>query len=107
MGKNVYTEILLDNIVQDYVNCKSHAERSTTIDWYCRTSNLTRASVQGKLVSAGVYIAKERTSKNGEPVILKSELVNKISDIIGKGDLSSLELVTKSTLKKILRYIEK
>ena len=50
------------------------------------------------------YVAKERKTKSGEPIIAKRDLVSQISDSLN-ADLVGLEKATKSSLENLLEAI--
>ena len=51
------------------------------------------------------YVAKERKTKSGEPIIAKRDLVSQISDSLNGVDLVGLEKATKTSLETLLREI--
>jgi hypothetical protein len=65
--------------------------------------------VRAKLVREGVYKAKARTTKTGEPVVSKEKLVQDIEKAMGLevGDLESLEKATKRVLKLVYEAVRK
>lgn len=72
-----------------------------TVDKICILLNKTRKSVIAKLSKEGVYITKRYTTKRGEDVITKLQLVRQIEKILGT-KLSDLEKTPKTTLKCLL-----
>ena len=61
-------------------------------------------SVIAKLSREGVYKAQPRTTKSGEPVVLKQELVDSIQVHFGT-ELPSLVKASKADLQKIVDFI--
>ena len=61
-------------------------------------------SVIAKLSREGVYKAQPRTTKRGEPVVLKQELVNKIQEHFGD-EFPSLVKASKVDLQKLIDKI--
>ena len=92
------------NYTEEMVNAmtEAYAENPTreTVDALANKFGKTTRSIIAKLSREGVYIAQPRTTKSGEPVVQKSELVNAIQshfDIelptlvkAGKADLQRL-----------------
>ena len=91
-----YTEEMVASMTEAY---KANPTRET-VDGLAREFGKTTRSIIAKLSREGVYIAQPRTTKSGEPVVQKSELVNTIQshfDIelptlvkAGKADLQRL-----------------
>tara|TARA_Y100000004_G_scaffold131983_1_gene148933 strand:+ start:337 stop:744 length:408 start_codon:yes stop_codon:yes gene_type:complete len=61
-------------------------------------------SVIAKLSREGVYKAQPRTTKRGEPVVLKQELVNEIQEHFGD-EFPSLVKASKVDLQKLIDKI--
>ena len=61
-------------------------------------------SVIAKLSREGVYKAQPRTTKRGEPVVLKQELVNIIQEHFGD-EFPSLVKASKVDLQKLIDKI--
>ena len=64
---------------------KAYQENPTreTVDALANDMGKTTRSIIAKLSREGVYKAQPRTTKTGEPVVQKSELVNTISEHFG------------------------
>ena len=61
-------------------------------------------SIIGKLSREGVYIAQPRTTKSGEPVVSKSELVSEIANHFGI-ELPTLVKAGKADLQRLVDAI--
>ena len=96
MAQANYTEQMTSKMVATYT---ANPTRET-VDALAKELGKNTRSVIAKLSREGVYIAQPRTTKSGEPVVQKSELVNTIQshfDIelptlvkAGKADLQRL-----------------
>ena len=53
----------------------------------------------------GVYVAQPRATKTGEPVVLKSEFVDRIHTALGI-EIPSIAKATKSDLAKLADHLE-
>lgn len=62
-------------------------------------------SVIAKLVREGVYQSKPRTTKTGEPIVRKVDLVSAIQSRMGT-EAPSLEKATKQDLMKLAAFIQ-
>lgn len=64
-------------------------------------------SIIAKLSRMGIYKAKERTTKTGEPVEHKKDIVLSIAEAVGVGltSLTSLTKATKSDLKVLAKAL--
>lgn len=68
----------------------------------------TVKSVVAKLVREKVYVKPVPVSKNGLPVVKKSELVDKLSDLVPltEAEATSFEHVNKTALAKLLAALK-
>ncbi len=92
-----YTPEETASIVQEY---NASPTRETVDAIAARTSKSTR-SIIAKLAALGVYQTPERTTKTGEPIVKKEEMVASIEGCLGikvptlakagKQDLATLE----------------
>lgn len=64
-------------------------------------------SVVAKLSHEGVYKVKERTTKNGDPIVKKDELADKLADLAGltEAEATSLAKANKTALAKIVALL--
>jgi len=99
-----YTEAQTLELVQAYTAVNTQDERDAIVDEFVVSFALPIASIRGKLSSEGVYVAKERKTKNGEPIVRKSALVAQVAELMGENEetVESLEKVTKPVLAKLI-----
>lgn len=95
-----YTEELTAEITAEY---EANPCRETVDAISARIGKTTR-SVIAKLSSAGVYKTPERTTKTGEPIVKKEELVAQIGEWLGI-DVPTLAKTGKEDLKKLHQAI--
>lgn len=97
-------ENVVAEMVSTYEAAESDEARAEAVASLAEKFGKTVQSVRAKLVREGVYKAKARTTKTGEPVISKEKLVQEIEAELGlvAGDLESLEKATKRVLKLVL-----
>ena len=69
-----YTDEMVAQMTEQY----SANPTSETVDELAQTFGKTTRSIIAKLSREGVYIAQPRTTKSGEPVVAKAELVSQI-----------------------------
>ena len=75
-----------------------------TVDELASTLGKTTRSIIAKLSREGVYIAQPRTTKTGEPVIAKAELVSQIEEHFGI-ELPTLVKAGKQDLQRLVDTI--
>jgi len=68
----------------------------------------TVRSIVAKLSREGVYKAKERLTKTGEPVIKKDALADQLAELVGltEAEADSLSKANKTALAKILNAVK-
>ena len=95
-----YTDEMVANMTKQY---QANPTRET-VDELAREFGKTTRSVIAKLSREGVYVAQPRTTKSGEPIVAKSELVSEVATILGVevDDIASLEKATKVHLKEVV-----
>ena len=95
-----YTDEMVANMTKQY---QANPTRET-VDELAREFGKTTRSIIAKLSREGVYVAQPRTTKSGEPIIAKSELVSEVATILGVevDDIASLEKATKVHLKEVV-----
>ena len=74
-----YTDEMVAQMTDQYVANPSRE----TVDGLAKQFGKTTRSIIAKLSREGVYVAQPRTTKTGEPVVQKSELVATISEHFG------------------------
>lgn len=99
-----YTKQQTAELTEAYSSADSEQTRENVIEHYSQALNKTVRSIRQKLVREGIYIKKERTTKSGQPIERKAEIVNSIADLVGvQSDvIGSLEKSTAVALR-ILR----
>lgn len=93
-----YTREIVDRLVQDY-QAGSSAEK------LAQTLQVPTRSVIAKLSSLGVYQRKAYTNKRGEPPRKKSEIIEKLANLL-ELDLELCESMEKCN-KLVLEAIER
>jgi len=95
-----YTDEMVSTMTEQY---QANPTRET-VDELAREFGKTTRSVIAKLSREGVYVAQPRTTKSGEPIVAKSELVSEVATILGVevDDIASLEKATKVHLKELV-----
>ena len=78
-----------------------------TVDALAREFGKTTRSIIAKLSREGVYIAQPRTTKSGEAIVSKGELVSEVATVLGVevDDIASLEKATKVHLKALVERL--
>jgi hypothetical protein len=97
-----YSEELTREIVDEY----SANPTRETVDAIAERIGKTPRSVIAKLAAAGVYQTPKRTTKTGEPIVKKEELVAQIGEWLGI-EVPTLAKTGKLDLKKLHREIAK
>jgi len=95
-----YTDEMVNTMTEQY---QANPTRET-VDELAREFGKTTRSIIAKLSREGVYVAQPRTTKSGEPIVAKSELVSEVATILGVevDDIASLEKATKVHLKELV-----
>jgi hypothetical protein len=95
-----YTDEMVNTMTEAYA---ANPTRET-VDALAREFGKTTRSIIAKLSREGVYQAQPRTTKSGEPIVAKSELVSEVATILGVevDDIASLEKATKVHLKALV-----
>ena len=98
-----YTDAMVSELVDAYVANSSVA----TVDEFAAKFNKPRRSIIAKLVREGVYKAVARATKQGTPVVRKSELVAQIQAALGTNQLESLVKASKADLQPLAELAER
>lgn len=95
-----YTEEMVAQMTEQYT---ANPTRDT-VDSLAREFGKTTRSIIAKLSREGVYVAQPRTTKTGEPIVSKAELVSEVATVLGVevDDIASLEKATKIHLKALV-----
>ena len=76
-----------------------------TVDMLAEKLGKNARSVIAKLSREGVYVAQPRVTKAGEPVVLKSEFVDRIHKALGI-EIPSIVKATKVDLQRLADHLE-
>jgi response regulator RpfG family c-di-GMP phosphodiesterase len=99
------------NYTEEMVNAMTEAYSANptrdTVDALAREFGKTTRSIIAKLSREGVYIAQPRTTKSGEAIVSKQELVCEIATVLGVKieEIASLEKATKVHLKALVERL--
>lgn len=92
-----YTEEMVSEMTTAYTDNPTR----DTVDALAKQFGKTTRSIIAKLSREGVYVAQPRTTKSGEPVVAKSELVNQIQEHFGI-ELPTLVKAGKADLQRLV-----
>ena len=95
-----YTEEMVSEMTTAYTDNPTRE----TVDELARHFGKTTRSIIAKLSREGVYIAQPRTTKSGEPVVAKAELVSEIQEHFGI-ELPTLVKAGKADLQRLVDAI--
>ena len=95
-----YTDEMVTQMTEAYTANPSRE----TVDELAQTLGKTTRSIIAKLSREGVYKAQPRTTKSGEPVVAKAELVAQISEHFGI-ELPTLVKAGKQDLQRLVDAI--
>ena len=96
-----YTDAMVSELVAAYEDAPTRA----TVDEFAKKFNKPARSIIAKLVREGVYKAVARATKQGTPVVRKSELVEQIEGSLGNS-FPSLVKASKADLQALIVAIE-
>ena len=98
-----YTDAMVSELVAAYEDAPTRA----TVDEFADKFNKPARSIIAKLVREGDYKAVARATKQGTPVVRKSDLVSQIEDALGTQlELATLVKASKNDLHTLLAIIE-
>ena len=92
-----YTDRMVSEMVAAYVQ----APNPDTVAKLSEKLGKPTRSIVAKLVREGVYVAQQRVTKTGAPVVRKSDLVAQIQAAVG-AELPTLEKASKADLQLLL-----
>ena len=103
MASKNYTDEMVPAMVKQY-------EAEPTLDTVATLAQefgKTTRSIIAKLSREGVYKAQPRTTKTGEPVVRKDELVAEIATMLGIDDstIATVSKATKADLKNLVQRL--
>ena len=93
-----------DEMVTEMTKRYTESPTRETVDALAKDMGKTVRSIIAKLSREGVYVAQPRTTKSGEPVISKSELVAQINEHFGI-ELPTLVKAGKQDLAKLVEVL--
>ena len=93
-----------DEMVSEMTKRYTESPTRETVDALAKDMGKTVRSIIAKLSREGVYVAQPRTTKSGEPVISKSELVAQINEHFGI-ELPTLVKAGKQDLAKLVEVL--
>ena len=93
-----------DRMVEEMVSAYMSAPTAETVAQLSAQLGKPTRSIVAKLVREGVYVAAQRVTKTGAPVVRKSEIVSQIQDALGV-ELATLEKASKADLEKLLWHV--
>lgn len=99
-----YTDEMVATMTEQYT---ANPTRDT-VDALAREFGKTTRSIIAKLSREGVYVAQPRTTKTGEPIVSKNEIVSDIASLlqVEVDDIASLEKATKIDLKNLVTRLQ-
>lgn len=92
VAKN-YTEEMVESMVADYTSNPSRE----TVEFLAKEFGKSIRSIIAKLSREGVYVAQPRTTKTGDPITRKADVVAQIGVSL-EGNFPSLVKASKSDL---------
>ena len=95
-----YTEEMVADMTEQY---QANPTRDT-VDSLAKQFGKTTRSIIAKLSREGVYVAQPRTTKSGEPVVSKSELVSTLEAHFGI-EMPTLVKAGKQDLQRLVDAI--
>ena len=95
-----YTEEMVSEMTTAYTENPTR----DTVDALAQQFGKTTRSIIAKLSREGVYVAQPRTTKSGEPVVAKAELVASIQEHFGI-ELPTLVKAGKADLQRLVDAI--
>ena len=103
MASKNYTDEMVSQMVENYQEQPS----MDTVHELAQAFGKTSRSIIAKLSREGVYKAQPRTTKTGEPVVRKDELVAEIATILGidEATIASVAKATKTDLKNLVNRL--
>ena len=103
MASKNYTDEMVSQMVQSY----QEQPNLETVASLAQEFGKTTRSIIAKLSREGVYKAQPRTTKTGEPVVRKDELVAEIATMLGIDDstIATVSKATKADLKNLVQRL--
>ena len=104
LGEKMASKNYTDEMVSQMVESYQEQPNLDTVANLAQTFGKTSRSIIAKLSREGVYQAQPRTTKTGEPVVRKDELVAEMATILGidEANIASVAKATKADLKNLV-----
>ena len=94
-----------DKDVSMMIEAYTQSPTRDTVDMLAEKLGKNARSIIAKLSREGVYVAQPRVTKAGEPVVLKSEFVDRIHKALGI-EIPSIAKATKADLARLADHLE-
>ena len=104
MAENIRPKNYTDEMVAEMHELYTANPTRETVDNLAETFGKSVRSIIAKLSREGIYVTQERTTKTGEPVVRKAELVAQLEDHFGV-QLPTLVKASKADLQEMLNAI--
>ena len=104
MASKNYSDEMVARMVEDY----QANPNMDTVKTLAQAFGKTTRSIIAKLSREGVYQAQPRTTKSGEPVVQKRELVQEIARLLNTDEeqIASIVKATKADLKNLVAILD-
>ena len=104
MASKNYSDEMVARMVEDY----QANPNMDTVKNLAQAFGKTTRSIIAKLSREGVYQAQPRTTKSGEPVVQKRELVQEIARLLNTDEeqIASIVKATKADLKNLVAILD-
>jgi hypothetical protein len=102
MANTNYTDTMVNQMHEVYL--KNPTRES--VEFLANKFGKSTRSVIAKLSREGIYVPMERKTKNGEPIVRKSDLVAQIEEYFSI-EVPSLAKATKADLQKLVWTIQR
>jgi len=104
MASKNYSDEMVARMVEDY----QANPNMDTVKTLAQSFGKTTRSIIAKLSREGVYQAQPRTTKSGEPVVQKRELVQEIARLLNTDEeqIASIVKATKADLKNLVAILD-
>ena len=105
MASKNYSDEMVARMVKDY----QASPNMDTVKTLAQAFGKTTRSIIAKLSREGVYQAQPRTTKSGEPVVQKRELVQEIARLLNTDEeqIASIVKATKADLKNLVAILDR
>jgi hypothetical protein len=94
-----------DEMVEKMVSAYTAAPTKATVEMLSNQFKKTTRSIIAKLSREGVYVPQARTTKSGEPIVRKEDIVSNIENAL-EIELPSLAKASKSDLSNLWEAVQ-